>query len=359
MLKRLASGLVIALAITNYSPAHSAVTTAETTMSLASTIYGKISPKSVRASGTGIVSAHNMMYSHSVTIYDAGTMKLLKTVPDSVVLSDFGVTGKSGVYKGAPVEGAYSPDGKYLYVTNYAMYGKGFNREGTDKCNPGNGYDRSYLYRINLESYTVDAIYPVGTVPKVVQATPDNKYILVTNWCSYDLYVISVATKKTVKVIKIGAYPRGMAVTRDSSAVYVAQMGGSVIHKINLTDFTDKQIPIGSNPRALVLSPDEKILYATLNASGKVVALDLDRGKVVKSVVTGKATRSLDISTDGSALFVVNFFSNSISKVRTADFKVMQTIKSCNEPIGVTFEPIYQRTWIACYGGSIKVYENK
>lgn len=359
MRKKLTSALVIVLAVTGLSAAAGDSTTADTTMTLASTIYGKISPKSVRSSGTGIVSAHNMMYSHSVTIYDAASMKLIKTVPDSVVLSDFGVQGKTGVYRGAPVEGAYSPDGNYLYVTNYAMYGKGFNKEGTDKCNPSDGYDRSYLYRINLESYTVDAIYPVGTVPKVVQTTPDNKYILVTNWCSYDLYVISVATKKTVKVIKIGAYPRGMAVTKDSSAVYVAQMGGSVIHKIDLNTFADHQISIGSNPRALVLSPDEKILYATLNASGKVVALDLARERVVKSVATGKATRSLDISTDGSALFVVNFFSNSISKVRTSDFKVLQTIKSCNEPIGVTFEPQQQRTWIACYGGSIKIYDNK
>lgn len=334
-------------------------TTADTTMVLAGTINGKISPKSVRASGTGIVSAHNMMYRHTITIYDATTLSLIKTIPDSVTLSDFGVKNRVGTYKGAPVEGAYSPDGKYLYVTNYAMYGKGFNREGTDKCGPGDGYDKSYLYRIDLATYKIDAIYPVGSVPKVVETTPDNKYILVTNWCSYDMYVISVATQKTVKVIKIGRYPRGIAVTDDATTAYVAEMGGNVVHKINLSTFEDSRISIGSNPRAVVLSPDQKTLFATLNASGQVVALDLTRNKVVKRVTTGKAARSLSVSTDGTALFVVNFFSNTISKVRVSDFKVLQNLKSCNEPIGITFEPQMQRTWVACYGGSIKVYDNK
>jgi hypothetical protein len=40
-------------------------------MKVISTITGNIAPKSVASSGTGLVSAHNMMYRHSVTIYDA------------------------------------------------------------------------------------------------------------------------------------------------------------------------------------------------------------------------------------------------------------------------------------------------
>ena len=93
-----------------------------TKMTLVQTINGQITPKSVRASGNGIVSAHNMMYRHSITFYDAKTYALLATVPDSVELAKFGFTQYSGSYKGAPVEGAFSPDGKYLYVSNYASY---------------------------------------------------------------------------------------------------------------------------------------------------------------------------------------------------------------------------------------------
>jgi len=91
---------------------------------LVKTINGAIAPKSVEASNSGLVSAHNMMYRHSVTLYNAQTMELESTIPDSVKLSDFGYSKYSGTYRGAPVEGAFSPDGQYLYFTNYAMYGK-------------------------------------------------------------------------------------------------------------------------------------------------------------------------------------------------------------------------------------------
>ena len=340
------------------TPSHANVLADSTTLKLEKTITGDISPKSVRASKTGYVSAHNMMYRHSVTIYDAASLELVKTISDQVRLSDFGVTGFSGLHRGAPVEGAYSPDGKYLYVTNYAMYGKGFNREGTDICNPSDKYDRSFLYRIDTSTWKIDALYRVGVVPKVVDVTPDNKYVLVTNWCSYDLSIISTESQKVIKTIKIGAYPRGITVSQDSQFAYVAQMGGSVIHKINLVTFEKELLSIGSNPRAIVLSPDNSILYATLNSSGRVVAFDLAAKKVIKSVKTGSASRSLDISSDGSALYVVNYTSDTVSKVRTSDFTFLEKIKTCDEPIGVTYEPLHKRVWVACYGGSIKVFSD-
>jgi YVTN family beta-propeller protein len=339
-------------------PARGEVVSADTTMKLIKTINGSISPKSVRSSGDGVVSAHNMMYHHSVTIYDAKSFELIKTIPDSVSLKTFGYSKSASNFKGAPVEGSYSPDGKYLYVTNYAMYGPGYNKEGHDTCSPASGFDSSFVYRINRSNYEIDAVYPVGSVPKVVEVTPDNKYILVTNWCSYTLTAISVDTQKVVKSIKIGRYPRGIAVSKDSKKAYIAEMGGNRIHVINLEDFTVTYIPIGSNPRAIVLSPDNSMLYATMNLSGRVASWDLVANKAGKTVKTGNAARSLAISSDGTALFVVNFNSDTISKLRASDMKLMQTLNACNEPIGITYDAPTGNTWVACYKGQVKVYSN-
>ena len=331
----------------------------DTRMKLVKTLSGELAPKSVLSSGTGLISAHNMMYKHTVTFFDSETMELVSTVKDSVDLKSFGFSKYSGTYRGAPVEGAFSPDGEYLYFTNYAMYGKGFRKEGTDTCSPSSGYDTSFLSRINLSTYAIDAVYPVGSVPKVVQVTPDNKYILVSNWCSYTLSVISVAEQKVVKSIKIGRYPRGIVVTKDSAFAYVAEMGGNRLHKIDLATFEQTFIPIGSNPRALVLSPDNKTLYATLNLSGQIAAWDLVANKSLGKAKIGQAARSLDISSDGTALFATNFKSGTVSKVRTSDLKVLQTIKVCSEPIGISYDAPTSRTWVACYNGSVKVFANE
>ena len=338
------------------TPAQAEVATPS--MKLIHTINGSIAPKSVRSSGDGVVSAHNMMYRHSVTVYNAKTFELLQTIPDSVSLKDFGFSKNSGNYKGAPVEGSFSSDGKYLYVSNYAMYGKGFNKEGTDKCSPADKYDNSFVYRINRSNYQIDSVYPVGSVPKVVEITPDNKYVLVANWCSYTVSVISVEQNKVIKTVKIGRYPRGIAISNDSSKAYVAEMGGNRIHVINLQDFSTSFIPIGSNPRAIVLSPDNSTMYVTMNLSGRVASWDLINNKPGKSVRTGEAARSLAISANGSALFVVNYKSDTMSRVRTSDMKVTQNIKVCNEPIGITYDVPTGNTWVACYKGQIKIFSN-
>ena len=338
------------------APAQSEIVTPS--MKLIHTINGSIAPKSVRSSADGVVSAHNMMYRHSVTVYDAKTFELLHTVSDSVSLKDFGFSKSAGNYKGAPVEGTFSPDGKYLYVSNYAMYGKGFNKEGTDTCSPADKYDSSFVYRINRSDYTIDSVYPVGSVPKVVEVTPDNKYVLVANWCSYTVSVISVEKNKVVKTIKTGRYPRGIAINNDSTKAYVAEMGGNRIHVINLQDFTTTFIPIGSNPRAIVLSPDNTTMYVTMNLSGRVASWNLVTNAAGKSVRTGEAARSLAISKDGSALYVVNYKSDTMSRVRTSDMKVTQNIKVCNEPIGITYDVPTGNTWVACYKGQIKIFSN-
>ena len=349
----LTSFFLLCVAIT---PAQSEIVTPS--MKLIHTINGSIAPKSVRTSADGVVSAHNMMYRHSVTVYDAKTFELLHTVSDSVSLKDFGFSKTTGNYKGAPVEGTFSPDGKYLYVSNYAMYGKGYNKEGTDTCSPADKYDNSFVYRINRSNYQIDSVYPVGSVPKVVEVTPDNKYVLAANWCSYTVSVISVEKNKVVKTIKIGRYPRGIAISNDSSKAYVAEMGGNRIHVINLQDFTTSFIPIGSNPRAIVLSPDNSMMYVTMNLSGRVASWNLVTNTAGKSVKTGNAARSLAISKDGSALYVVNYKSDTMSRVRTSDMKVTQNIKVCNEPIGITYDVPTGNTWVACYKGQIKIFSN-
>jgi hypothetical protein len=84
-----------------------------TTLRLRETLGGEITPKSVVSSGTGLVFAQNMMYRHSVTVYDSRTLELRKTISDAVQLADFGYEHYPGTTQGAPVEAAFSPDGEY------------------------------------------------------------------------------------------------------------------------------------------------------------------------------------------------------------------------------------------------------
>jgi YVTN family beta-propeller protein len=183
--------------------------------------------------------------------------------------------------------------------------------------------------------------------------------VLVANWCSYDLSVIDVDDAVEVARVPIGRYPRGIAVTADATTAYVAVMGTRDIAVVDLASRTiTSRIEVGRGPRHLVLDPEDDSLYATLNGDGVVARIDLASGDIAR-VATGEAPRSMDISADGTALYVVNYHAASVSKVRTSDLAVLQTVPTELRPIGITYDRDTAQVWVASYTGSIEVFEDR
>lgn len=320
------------------------------------TMTGPYSPKSVVASQNGYVFANNMIYRHTVTVFDDETYDVVATLKDEVSLPAFGFTEYSGTVKGGPVEAAVTPDGTYMYVSNYSMYGPGFSHPGDDVGGPSSGVDPSFVYRIPVDTLKIDQVIKVGSVPKFVATTPDGRYLLVSNWISYSVSVVDIATGKEVKQIPVGRYPRGIAVSPDSKIAYIAVMGSRDIAKIDLATLEAGYLRgVGSSPRHLVMSPDGRYLYATLNGDGMVAKIDTTTGKVTDRVATGSQPRSMTIASDGKSLYVVNYESNTVSKVRTRDMKELQEVQVGRHPIGIAYVNATGEVWVSCYSGSIIV----
>ena len=331
-------------------------------------IEGDFAPKSVVASGTGLYLAQNMMYRHTISVLDH-QKRLVKTIDDSVDLREFGFDASGDIYRGAPVEAAFTSDGSFAFVSNYRMYGSGYDPQaGSDTCGKDQGQD-SFVYRIDTTALAIDRAYQVGPVPKHLAVTPDDRLLVVSNWCGFDVTVIDLITHETLAEIDVGRHPRGVAVTSDSRTAYVAVMGSTGIAAIDLSAFSPENgnttagqpAPtyirgVGISPRHLVLSPDDKTLYATLNGEDAVVAVDIDSGQVIRRARTGRAPRSMDVSADGTALYVVNYESHTMSKIRTRDFAILQEFATTPRPIGITYDPFNNEVWVSTYSGTIHVY---
>lgn len=322
-------------------------------------IGGAISPKSVVASQTGLFFAQNMMYRHTITVYDRRG-RLVKTISDAVRLDRLGYPAYPGVSRGAPVEAAFTADGRYAYVTNYSMYGPRFGPEGHDVCSPSSGYDRSFVYRVDVRRLTIDRAIRVGAVPKYVAVTPDGETVLVANWCSYTLSIVDAAAARAVRELRLGAYPRGIAVGPQGSFAYVAVMGSRDVARVDLHTFRVTWIRgVGNAPRHIVLSPDGRYLYATLNGEGRVARVDLRSRRVLARAATGSAPRSMAIAPDGLSLYVVNYESNTVSKLRARDLRILQVVRTGTHPIGITYDAATRQVWVACYTGSLMVFRDR
>ena len=327
-------------------------------LELVHTIRGNIAPKSVGYSACGLIFAQNMMYRHSITVYDR-QFRLVKTIPDVVELSKFGYAKYKGFYRGSPVEVTFTDSGKSAWVSNYFMSGRGFVNPGNDSCSDGRNRDFSFVYQIDTKALAVVGVAPAGSVPKYLAGTPDSRYVLVSNWCSGDVSVIDAARDKEIRRIRVGRFPRGIVVDSASSTAYIAVMGSYDIAVLHLKDFSLTYLRgVGRSPRHLVIDPRGAFLYATLNGEGRVAKVDLFGGRPVQRVNTGQAPRSMTISSDGKYLYVTNYFSDTVSKVRTADMHVEQEVKTEHHPIGITYDPVSKRVWVACYTGSIMVFQD-
>ncbi len=328
-------------------------------LSRLASIGGAIAPKSVVASGHGLFIAQNMMYRHTITVYDR-SFRLVATIPDAVSLAALGNPGYSGTHRGAPVEAAFTADGRFAYVSNYQMYGSGFGRPGGDGCGLG-PWDRSFLYRVDMARLAVDQAIRVGAVPKFVAVTPDDRLVLVTNWCSFDLSVVDAAAGVEVARVPLGRHPRGIAVAPDGSEAYVAVMGSRDIARVDLATLAVRgwYRGVGANPRHLVLSPDGATLYASLNGEGRLAKIDVASGTVLAKVATGSAPRSMAIAPDGGALYVGNYHSDSVAKVTTHDMRVVQTVPVPDRPIGITYDAATANVWVSSYSGWITVLADR
>ena len=330
----------------------------DSSLVLRKTIYGDIRPKTIAGSGKGLFFAQNNTYRRSVTVYNQ-EFHLLKTLVAEVSLEELGHDEYEGKQKGAPIAAAFSPDGKTAWISNYQMEGKGFEFPGKEDCLISNKYDPSFVFKVNAQSLEIISAIEVGCLPKFLKCTPNGKYLIVSNYCSGDLSILDTKSNEEVKRIKLGHNPGSIAVDPLSQKVYIALMDTEILLVVDLETLEiDGKIEVNSKVNEVCMHPSGEELFLSLNAEGKVAKLNTLTGTISTKVATGRAPRSMAVSQDGTMLYVVNYLSNTLSKIRTRDMKVLEEIKTHAKPIGITFDNEHRSVWVACYTGSIMVFED-
>jgi len=311
----------------------------------------RLRPKSVIATSSGLLFAQNMMYRHNVMVLDAEG-EIVAVIDDAIDRASFGIG--TGMLRGAPVEAVESVDGRYVFVSNYKMYGPGYVSDADDDCDRGS-WDDSLVYRVDVESLTIDAVATVGAVPKFMAVTPDGSRLLVSNWCGFDVSVIDLAGFEEVGRIDVGRHPRGIAVTGDSTRAFVAVMGAGLIREIDLVEHrvVGDVADGGITPRHLVLSGDGRFLFVSNNYGDTVRKIDLsgEEQPVVRGVPS--RPRTMVLSDDGSVLYVVSYDDDVMSVLATEDLALLDTVATGSRPIGVTFDARNRSVWVANYSGSL------
>jgi YVTN family beta-propeller protein len=143
----------------------------------------------------------------------------------------------------SPIEMAFSPDGRLLYVVCQAS---------------------DELRVVDIQSGKVVGAVPVGHVPRGIVLSPDGRQIYVTNSWSDTVSVIDVATLRTVRTLPTGFEPTGIVSDRSGETLYVANRLSSDISVIDVSTGQEiKRLLAGRGASYLALSADGKFVYST------------------------------------------------------------------------------------------------
>jgi DNA-binding beta-propeller fold protein YncE len=216
------------------------------------------------------------------------------------------------------------------------------------------------------DSFRVPLI-KTGSTPKIISRTADSKNILVSNWHSESISVLSVNEKeypygKLIKDIPVTTIPRGIAVDDSSGKSYVAQMGGSELTVINNKTWEkdSASIQVASNPRHVVMDNKHR-LFVSYNKLATVACIDAATGKTLFSTKTKAQPRTIILSKNHKFLFATCYSGNSIDvfKIRDDHFEKLYSLECKGSPVGVD---IYEdddklEAWVCAYTkGTINIY---
>lgn len=215
-----------------------------------------------------------------------------------------------------PLNMAVSPSGKYLAITN-------------------NGDGNQSITLVDIATQKILDDRTIGKSWLGLKFSRDGKYLYASGGNDNILIRYQIIQGKLVNndTIKLGnpwplrISPAGLdlddihhrlfTVTKEDDALYVADLvTGKVLHRV----------PLDTEAYTCVLSPGGQYLYISLWGGDRVAVYDVKKNIIADKIPVGNHPNDMVLSRDGQYLYVANANDNSVSVIRTAERKVIETM---------------------------------
>lgn len=127
--------------------------------------------------------------------------------------------------------------------------------------------------------------------------------------------------------------PTGLALDEKKQLLYVVTKDNHSLYTIDLnTRQILQQYDLGGEAYTCVLSPDKKELYISCWGCDKLYVYDTRRKNISATIPVGDNPNEICLTNKGKYLYVANANDNSVSVIRVADHKVMETLNAALYP---------------------------
>jgi YVTN family beta-propeller protein len=315
-------------------------------------------------------------------VWNSAQLPVKRGQADIKLENEKGLLRYIGEYKtgSQPKSAFFSPDGKRLFVPLlnekgvdvFRVLGQSLQYEKRLEPSNKKGFvealvdeRRREVWFSNLEEhmvyiYNMDTLELLssastgGNFPKVIAQTPDGALTVVSNWISMDISVFDSNTKKLLRRIPVGATPRGMAFSPDSSTMYAAIYDEAVIAVIDMNTYKVVKrwrFHEGEGAARHIIYRDEK-LYVSDMFRGTVNIINPTTGALIKSTRVGYNINTIAISPDGKYVFASSRGKNNpvdytvpgpdlgaVYMLNAQDLTLIEKVWGRNQPTGLAVSP--------------------
>lgn len=168
-----------------------------------------------------------------------------------------------------------------------------------------------------------------------IALTSDDSYLVVANRQKNSVSVIQVRdedgidTEHLLAEIPVGSEPRFVAISPDNTTAYVSNSLSGNVSVINLaTDVPHRvgdPIAVGTEPRGIAISPNGNYVYVANHTSGDISVISTTSLSVVNTVAVGgnpmalAITNDLDTDDRDEQVYVTRFYSEVIDPINRPD----------------------------------------
>lgn len=338
------------------------------------------SPKSVSFTPDGRKVYVNSLEGGMTVVYDTDNFQKLKVIkhrfdsgegekwlkPSGYYPFTHYPDGMKKSFMGKPVEEAFSPDARYMFVPYY--------RRTFDL----NAQDPSALAVIDTQTDSIILMTETGPLPKMVAVSGNGNLLAITHWGDNTVGFLDISDPnpkkwKHLPYVTVGSklkldYSltepvdrdtgsgfalRGTAFLPGDSLMLVSGMGGPMavidIKKMKWLGM----IPEFSLIRHITIKNGK--VFMSRNNNGEILSVPVDsvvdavtaqKGSKrnfkiggVKKGVAGKGARTLKVSPDGKYIFVACNFVSAVYVMRAEDMKIIGSITVDSFPVGLDLSP--------------------
>lgn len=200
----------------------------------------------------------------------------------------------------------------------------------------GNAGSNSLTF-IDPKTATVQRVVKNTLDPYQLRFSPDMKwFVTVGNRLNHiDIYSWNGHDLAIVKRIPSSKTPSHLWINADSTTVYATMQDSDELVAVDLNTQTIKwRIKTGSLPADVFGTPDGKSLLVGLTGGRDVQVYDISKNpaQLVQTIPTGEGAHAFRALGDSKHIFVSNRVSNTISLIDYTTFKVIKEIKAPGGP---------------------------